>query len=279
MFDVQIQPIVLYGAEIWGLQCLENVEKVHTLACKRFLNVPSRTPNKAVYGELGRYPLYINSCMRSIKYWLKIQSMNSDRLPKQAYEMLLKLDGNMKPCWVTRIKTFLCNLGFTDVWHQQGVGHERLFLSVLKQRLLDNYNQEWLNAINTSSRYSFYVLFKSNLLTEQYFDCITSKWYRDALIKIRLGVLPINSNKFRYSEDQRKTLCAYCKTIVEDEFHFVCMCPLYNSVRIKYISCEMRMRNTFTRLFCCDSEENCRNLAAFTLHAFKIRQSYLLNNG
>ena len=59
---------ILYGAEIWGLQCLKNVEKVHTFARKRFLNVSVRTPNKSVYRELGRYPLYINSCMRSIKY-------------------------------------------------------------------------------------------------------------------------------------------------------------------------------------------------------------------
>ena len=49
---------------------------------------------------------------------------------------------------------------------------ERIFLSVLKQRLLEKYNQEWLNAVNNSSRFSFYVTFKSSLLPEQYFDCV-----------------------------------------------------------------------------------------------------------
>ena len=52
MFDVQIHPIVLYGSEIWGLQCVDVVEKVHTLACNCFLNVPLKTPNKCVYGDL-----------------------------------------------------------------------------------------------------------------------------------------------------------------------------------------------------------------------------------
>ena len=60
------------------------------------------------------------------------------------------------------------------------------FLSVLKQRLLEKYNHEWLNAVNSSSRFSFYGTFKSSLLPEQYFDCVTPKFYRDALIKIRL---------------------------------------------------------------------------------------------
>ena len=119
--------------------------------------------------------------------------MSDSRLPKQAYKMQLKLDENLNPCWVTRTKNFLCDFGFTDVWQQQGVGDERIFLSVLKQRLLEKYNQEWLNAVNTSNRFSFYVTFKSSLLPEQYFDCVTLNCYGDALIKIRLGVLPINS--------------------------------------------------------------------------------------
>lgn len=55
--------------------------------------------------------------------------------------------------------------------------------------------------------FSFYVAFKSNLLKEHYFNCIKSKCYRNALIKVRLGVLPINSNKLRYSEDGRKKSC------------------------------------------------------------------------
>ena len=43
-FDAQIQPIALCGSEVWGLQCVCVVEEVHTLACKRFLNVPLKTP-------------------------------------------------------------------------------------------------------------------------------------------------------------------------------------------------------------------------------------------
>ena len=41
MFDVQIQPIILYGAEIWGLQCLKNVEKVHTFALQEIFECSS----------------------------------------------------------------------------------------------------------------------------------------------------------------------------------------------------------------------------------------------
>ena len=45
VFDTQIKPILLYGAEIWGMSGNTTaIENVHLLALKRFLNVPMLTP-------------------------------------------------------------------------------------------------------------------------------------------------------------------------------------------------------------------------------------------
>ena len=58
LFDSQIQPSLLYASEVWGLLVTDDyVKKVHTYACKRFLNVSLRTPNNFVYDELGRFLL------------------------------------------------------------------------------------------------------------------------------------------------------------------------------------------------------------------------------
>ena len=61
MFYAQIKPMLLYGSEIWGLKEYKSVEKVHTSALKKLLNVSSRTPNDIAYGETGRFPLYVHS--------------------------------------------------------------------------------------------------------------------------------------------------------------------------------------------------------------------------
>ena len=37
----------------------DQIERVHLYACKRILRVLGKTPNDIVYGELGRYPLWI----------------------------------------------------------------------------------------------------------------------------------------------------------------------------------------------------------------------------
>jgi hypothetical protein len=61
-------------------------------------------PNKFVYSETGRYSLYINSDIRCIRYWLKLQTLDVSRFAKQAYVMLKNLDERGKLCWATHIK-------------------------------------------------------------------------------------------------------------------------------------------------------------------------------
>ena len=64
------------------------------VACKRFL-VPLRTPSKMVYGELGLCPLFVNSTVQCLKYWLRVLKMDVVRIRKQAYEMI-SVDENEK---------------------------------------------------------------------------------------------------------------------------------------------------------------------------------------
>ena len=96
-----------------------------------------------VYGELGRYPLFVNSTPRCLKYWLRVLKMDDIRIPKQTYKMMILMDESEKKCWVTQVKDVLGKNGFYCVWLQQGVGGEKNFLCELKQRLTDNFIREW----------------------------------------------------------------------------------------------------------------------------------------
>jgi hypothetical protein len=89
---------------------LENVNKSRTSANNVSLNVQLRMLNKFVYGETGRYPFFMNSALRCIRYWLKFLTLDRSRLSRQAYEMLKNLDERGKMCWATRIKNFLFSI-------------------------------------------------------------------------------------------------------------------------------------------------------------------------
>ena len=95
IFDAQIQPIMQYGSEIWGLEKAANeCEKVHLYALKKFLNVDMKTPNDLVYTEMCRYPITTNSIINCVRYWLKLVRMEEFRLPRKSYNTLFKLDRN-----------------------------------------------------------------------------------------------------------------------------------------------------------------------------------------
>lgn len=53
MFDKMIDPISLYGSELWGFENLCIIEKLHLKFCKLVLSLKTSTPNFMIYGELA----------------------------------------------------------------------------------------------------------------------------------------------------------------------------------------------------------------------------------
>lgn len=273
IFDSKVQPTVLYSSEIWGLTRLDTIERVHIQACKRFLGVPIRTPSKMVYGELGRFPLFINSYIRCIKYWFRLLQMDHDRLPWQAYTMLVNMDENGKVCWVTHVREVLCRSGFYFVWLQQGVGNVAGFVRVFRQRLVDMFSQEWAQTVRDKDRYELYRSFKATLDCENYLSIIDIYCFRVAFTQARLNVLPINNNLHRYSDVAKDRYCPFCSDCIEDERHIITTCPLYTDLRNRFL----HNVSMFPLSVLCDGNKNTLSLrvAKFVFHSVKRRKTYV----
>ena len=74
LIDAMVEPILLYGSEIWGYENIKIIEQVHFQFCKRILKVRTTTPTFMVYGELSRGgdPLEFKVKMRMVSYWNKL---------------------------------------------------------------------------------------------------------------------------------------------------------------------------------------------------------------
>ena len=59
LFDKIVDPVLCCGAEVWGYEKHERIERIHTTFCKRVLGVSYSTSNVAVLGDCGRYPLFL----------------------------------------------------------------------------------------------------------------------------------------------------------------------------------------------------------------------------
>ena len=91
--------MLTYGAEVWAIMADHcTIERVHLFAIKRLLNASTRTPSALVYGETGRYPLYVITYVKCIKYWLNLVRMPENHLPIKAYKMLCILSIRITGC-------------------------------------------------------------------------------------------------------------------------------------------------------------------------------------
>ena len=83
----------------------------------------------------------------------------------------------------------------------------------------DNFNQEWTTTINSSERFLCMRLIEIQLSDRELFDFVRIISFRDVLIKLRMVVLPLSANRFRYAhENASKILCNFSETELKMKF-------------------------------------------------------------
>ena len=239
MFDTLVAPILNYSAEIWGYHKSPDVESVHSKFCRKLLCVRNSTNLDAIYGELGRTPMYIYRKLIIIKYWLKLLKQKDTSLLFKTY-LMLKTDvdnGNTynQNNWAFQVKCILDQVGLTYMWQNQF--NMLINYNIIKQRIIDIYHQSWYAAINYSPRLKTYCLFKHSFVFEPYLDKIQDKKYRIALTKFRTSSHDLFIEIGRHSNIPRPNrLCVQCSSnMIENEYHHLIICSKYKDLRQKYL--------------------------------------------
>jgi hypothetical protein len=139
LFDKVILPVMIYGCEIWGYEDLQIIETLHLKFLKHILRLKSSTPSYMVYGEHGRFPLYVYVYTRMISYWAKLTSGNENKIVHILYKYPYTQYGNgeFKNPWLAFINKILDTCGFFNIWNEQGIitVNETWLTSVVRQSL------------------------------------------------------------------------------------------------------------------------------------------------
>ncbi|RUA06843.1 MAG: hypothetical protein DSY43_01110, partial [Gammaproteobacteria bacterium] len=277
IFDAQIQPMLLYGSEVWGMDDSSQTETVHMFALKKFLNVHMSTPNVIAYGETGRYPLSVCSAIRSVKYWLRLLKMENSRYPKKVYRMMLA-DENNQSNWTSKIRNLLSQHGFEDIWRQQETQNDIHFIKDLRERLIQKYDNHWRLKLVESARYAIYKQIKPGRYKERYLYALDQKIFRTVFARFRAGVCDIFSHRFRYC-DPNIAMCPCCMEEEEDDIHFLLQCPVYADLREKYMSsfeCPPNFE-TFVNVLSSPNDKTIRGTSRYIFYALKRREEALSN--
>lgn len=280
LFDSKIAPIMLYGSELWALKQVKCLETLHLYACKRFLNVKPKACNDSILGDLGRFPMYIYAFRRCMKYWLRVLSMPGHRYVKLCYDMLVYYDTIGHKNWVSDVKLNLYSNGFGYIWESQDNFDHKLFILEYEQRLKDQYIQCWRQRCQENSKlnYMYYINFKHVYTAENYVKMVDVSKFRRCLANFRCCAHNLMVEEGRYIglfREQRT--CPYCETCVEDEYHFMLVCPLYSHIRSKYLSSAARNVSVFLfhDLMSSENVNIVRNVAMYIFYAMLERDNYL----
>ena len=86
----------------------------------------------AVYGELGRYPLYISRYMKIIKYWYKLLDTKNIIL-KTIYAQTLQDCIKGKRNWVYNVKKIFDDYGMSEIFNNPVSNNSNQILKVLNK--------------------------------------------------------------------------------------------------------------------------------------------------
>ena len=229
--------ILNFNCEIWGFGKSKVIERIHLKFCKTLLNVKMSTSNMGVYGEMGRYPLYINRYSRIIKFWCKTR-LSTNILVASLYDSLLTTANSGKKNWAYNVKLLLDSYGFSYVWRNPESIDLKNFHIVFKSRVIDVFKQNWFNGISNCNTLCTYRSFKQYHGIEQYLDFLPGK-LRIALARLRLSSHNLRIETGRYSQNRTERAFRYCTICnsrdIEDEYHFIIVCSEYEHIRKKYI--------------------------------------------
>lgn len=281
LFDSLVTQLLLYGAEVWGIYEVKNIDKIHIKFCKAILGVRQQTPNYAVYGELGRYPLSVICKERALKFWIKIlKSMNSNSPIFHVFQHQvneLSVHPNTKS-WAYEIKHILDNLGLSHFWNMQ---FERTPpFQTIRQRIRDQFAQNWSAALHAMSKLELYRRYKQNFEFENYLQTVANDKQRRFLTAFRLVSHHLEIEMGRHSNiPKEQRLCKVCNMRQpESEYHFLLVCPAYHDLRLSlfpnsYSSWPNLQK--FENLMKIKTRKITNNISRFIVAANKIRSDII----
>ena len=181
--------------------------------------------------------------------------------------------------WVEDIRLELDKLGLAFLWFADY--DEKSAFKIIEQRVKYVYIQEMWSEIETMAKSKLYkYLVKSHCLQFHLTKSLPCK-IREIVTKRRISGHNLKIERGRYENidrnDRKYTLC-YMNEI-EDEYHFILQCPIYETIRKQYIKKYYYRNSSVYKLLQLLSTENIkelRGLGNFLISASNIRDRLIV---
>ena len=161
--------------------------------------------------------------------------MNVKQLEHVAYREMFQ--HQEQHAWIRHIKDLLCCHGFGNIWNDQSVMNEKVFLATFEQRLKDEFIQKCFSDIRNSNRCRLYKEIKTVFECESFMNCNIRRDVRVCFTKLRLSshkFLVEHARWLKVKVPCTQRTCTLCNSNdIEDEYHVTLVCEYFRDVRKK----------------------------------------------
>lgn len=228
LFYSCVIPVLDYASSIWGFKKFQSIDNIQNRAIRYFMGVHRFAPTLAIYGDTGWIPSQFRRWINMIRFWNRVLSFDEERITKIVFEFDYNRCRNN---WCCDLKEVFHILELDNYFESKLM----VDIDLVQSKIHTYYSNYWSNEILNISKLRTFVIFKTVFGRENYLFLDMPKYLRSTLAQFRCGIIPIRIETGRFQgEPIEERICVFCSNrSVEDEFHFLLYCSLYNDYRKK----------------------------------------------
>ncbi len=278
LYEACVCPVVDYSSAVWGYHAYKEIDSVQQKAQRIFLGVHKFAPLLALEGDTGWLSAQYRRWVNIIRFWNRMIIAPPNSLTKQMFEYDYNKCEQGRNNWCANVKKLFRQVNLQDNY----INKDTCDLRKIKKLLFEEQEKTWKEKVINKPKLRFYCLFKSDLLMENYVTYNLSPSERSMLAQFRMGILPLEIETGRFFNVKvEERICKLCtEGLVEDEYHFLFVCPLYEDLREDMFSEITNICPEFVYLEYAEQlnllfKEFCRKVAKYIKRAYERRKSVL----
>ena len=276
LFRQLIEPILSYGAELWGHIAAKEIEIFHRKYMREILGVRTSTKCDHVYIELGTMPLVYMRYIRVINYWARMATSTRTRLSDRLFGIIKSRHGM---AWCRGVRKVLRRYQMLHMWND-GINETLHSFQATVRKLVWDTELEAIRvrvgqAAGHSNWYRHLMPETGRFKYPKYMDALNPKHHK-IMSQLRLSNIKIRSITGAWvGEDRDLRFCSHCRFhAVDDEMHFLLECPQLEILRRRYLPPSVLTNRSFVKCVELVNSVNPRvlnRLCDFMVKGFRVR--------
>jgi len=267
VFEAVSQSILCYGAQVWGYQYYEVVERIYRFFVKKLLWLPMNTPNYMILAELGRNSINLFTTKIHLDYIEKTLKVENVRYINIISKHMIANKLGWVKWYIEKAQNFHLseNNEFNQNQFMSSKNQLLQFLHVEEHTLLVH------NIMNAQKHLYYKDIMGETIIIKNYLNSKFKLSEMRILASIRCEALSLFGKPWANVECRNCTVCSL--QVVEDVIHFIGECTAYIDLRKCYFDKSLMLYDEIINKL--NDETQYYKLIKFTLLALQKRKQLM----